>query len=432
MREPADLVVHSASELLTMDAGPDGPLRGDLLREPGVVADGAVAVRGGRIAAVGPTAEIRDRFDARETIDAAGRVVMPGFVDPHTHLVFGRTREDEFEMRCLGRTYEEIAAAGGGIRASARRFRALPRETIVAQARTTRASALRHGTTTVEIKSGYGLSTEAEILALEVANEIDAGGDVVPTFLGAHEIPDEWRHDRRGYVRLVTDEMLPRVAERKLARFCDVFCEEHVFTVDETREICAAARRHGLGIKLHADELAGTGGAELAAELGATSADHLMAVSDAGIDALARSQTVAVLLPGTSFFLGMKRFAPARRMIDAGCAVALATDCNPGSSMCENPQQVVTIACIGLRLRPIEALAMFTRNAAYAVGLGHDRGRLAAGYRADLLVLDVPNHRHVAYHHGVNHVARVVSAASATPLSSSAAAQPPVPGGRHA
>jgi imidazolonepropionase len=408
VREPCDLVIHSAAELLTMAAGPDGPLRGDLLREPGIVAGGAVAVRNGRIAAVGTTDEIRDRYEGARTIDASGRVVMPGFVDPHTHLVYGRTREDEFELRCLGKTYEEIAAAGGGIRASARRFRALPRDAIVAQARATRASALRHGTTTVEVKSGYGLSTEAEILALEVAREIDDSGDVVPTFLGAHEVPDEWRQDRRGYVRLVVDEMLPRVAAAKLARFCDVFCEAHVFTPDETREICLAAKGLGLGIKLHADELAGTGGAELAVELGAVSADHLMAVSDAGIAALAGSPTVAVLLPGTSFFLGMKRFAPARRMIDAGCAVALATDCNPGSSMCENPQEVVTIACVGLHLRPIEALAMFTRNAAYAVGLGQDRGRIAPGFRADLLVLDVPNHRHVAYHHGVNHVAEAL------------------------
>jgi imidazolonepropionase len=333
---------------------------------------------------------------------------MPGFVDPHTHLVFGRTREDEFEMRCLGKTYEEIAAAGGGIRASARRFRATPRAEILAQARALRASALRHGTTTIEVKSGYGLSPESELLALEIAGEIDEGGDVVRTFLGAHEVPDEWRHDRAGYVRLICDEMLPQVAARGLARFCDVFCEEHVFTPDETRTICRRAKQLGLGIKLHADELAGTGGAELAVELGATSADHLMAVSDAGIAALAKSPTVAVLLPGTSFFLGMKRFAPARRMIDAGCAVALATDCNPGSSFTENPQEVVTIACIGLALRPIEALAMFTRNAAHAVGLGGEVGRFAPGFRADLVVLDVPSHCHVAYHHGVNHVATVV------------------------
>lgn len=408
MPEPADLLVVHAAELLTMADGPDGPLRRGALCAPGVIADGAVAIAGDRIVGAGTSAELLGRFTAKRTLDASGRVVMPGFVDPHTHLVFGKTREDEFEMRCLGKTYEEIAAAGGGIRASARRFRALPHGEILAQAKSLRASALRHGTTTIEVKSGYGLSTDAEIVALEVAGEIDDRGDVVRTFLGAHEVPDEWRHDRAGYVRLVCEDMLPKVAARGLARFCDVFCEKHVFTPDETRAISKAARGLGLGIKLHADELAGTGGAELAVELGAVSADHLMAVSDAGIAALAGSSTVAVLLPGTSFFLGMKRFAPARKMIDAGCAVALATDCNPGSSFTENPQEVVTIACVGLGLRPIEALAMFTRNAAYAVGLGDEVGRLAPGFRADLLVLDVPNHRHVAYHHGVNHVATVV------------------------
>jgi len=408
MKSPADLLVVHAAELLTMSAGPDGPLRGAALCAPGVIADGAVAIRGDRIVAVGTSADILHQYESPRRIDADLRVVMPGFVDPHTHLVFGRTREDEFEMRCLGKTYEEIAEAGGGIRASARRFCTTPRNEIVQQAKALRASALRHGTTTIEVKSGYGLSTDAELLALEVAGEIDDRGDVVRTFLGAHEVPDAWRHDRAGYVRLVCDEMLPKVAARGLAKFCDVFCEKHVFTPDETRTICRRATELGLGIKLHADELAGTGGAELAVELGAVSADHLMAVSDAGIAALAASQTIAVLLPGTSFFLGMKRFAPARRMIDAGCAVALATDCNPGSSFTENPQEVVTIACVGLGLRPIEALAMFTRNAAYAVGLGHEVGRIAPGYRADLLVLDVPNHRHVAYHHGVNHVATVV------------------------
>jgi imidazolonepropionase len=408
MKSPADLLVVHAAELLTMAAGPDGPLRGASLCAPGVIADGAVAIAGDRIVAVGTTSDVAARFDARRTIDATGRVVMPGFVDPHTHLVFGRTREDEFEMRCLGKTYEEIAAAGGGIRASARRFQATPRAEILAQASALRASALRFGTTTIEVKSGYGLSTDAEITALEIAGEIDDRGDVVRTFLGAHEVPDAWRHDRAGYVRLVCDEMLPKVAARGLAKFCDVFCEQHVFTCDETRTISRRAKELGLAVKLHADELAGTGGAELAVELGAVSADHLMAVSDAGIAALAGSPTIAVLLPGTSFFLGMKRFAPARRMIEAGCAVALATDCNPGSSYTENPQEVVTIACVGLGLRPIEALAMFTRNAAYAVGLGNEVGRIAQGFRADLLVLDVPNHRHVAYHHGVNHVAAVV------------------------
>jgi imidazolonepropionase len=408
MSEHADLLVHNASELITCADGPEGPLRGDDLRRPGIVEHGAVALTGDRITAVGTTDELRARFTAEREIDAGGCVVLPGLVDPHTHLVFGRTREDEFELRCLGKTYEEIAAAGGGIRASSRRFRATAREDIVAQARATRRRALLHGTTTIEIKSGYGLDTVSELLALEVAGEIDDRGDVVRTFLGAHEVPDEWRDDRAGYVRLVCEEMIPAVAERGLATYCDVFCEEHVFTPQETRTIAAAATAHGLRLKLHADELAGTGGAELAVELGAVSADHLMQISDDGIAAMAASDTVAVLLPGTSFFLGMKAFAPARRMIDAGCAVALATDCNPGSSMTENPQTVLTVACVGLGLRPIESIAAMTRNAAYAIGMGAEVGRLAPGFRGDLLVTDVPHHRVLPYHHGVNHVRHVI------------------------
>ncbi len=408
MTDHVDLLVLNASQLVTAAAGPPGPLRGEDLRRPGIVRNGAVAVAGDRIVAVGASDELRARFTAAREIDAHGCVVLPGFVDPHTHLVFGRTREDEFELRCLGRTYEEIAAAGGGIRASSRRFRTTPRGEIVAQARATRRRALVHGTTTIEVKSGYGLDTAGELTALEIAGEIDDRGDVVRTFLGAHEVPDEWRDDRAGYVRLVCEEMIPAVAERGLATFCDVFCEEHVFTQGETRTIAAAARAHGLRMKLHADELAGTGGAELAVELGAVSADHLMRISDEGIAALAGSDTIAVLLPGTSFFLGMRAFAPGRRMVDAGCAVALATDCNPGSSMTENPQTILTVACIGLGLRPIEALAAMTRNAAYAVGLGDEVGRLAPGLRADIVVSDVPDVRVLPYHHGVNHASVVV------------------------
>ncbi len=408
MPEPADLLVVNASELVTCAAGAEGPLRGDDLAAPGIIEGGAVATRGDRIVGVGTTAELTARFVATQTLDADGCVVLPGIVDPHTHLVFGRTREDEFELRCLGSTYEEIAAAGGGIRASSRRFQATSRDDILAQAQATRRRALLHGTTTIEVKSGYGLSTESELLALEIAGAIDDRGDVVRTFLGAHEVPDAWRDDREGYIRLVCEEMIPAVAARRLAQFCDVFCEQHVFTQDETRTIAAAAARHGLAMKVHADELAGTGGAELAVELGAVSADHLMQVSDAGIDALSGSDTIAVLLPGTSFFLGMRHFAPARRMIDAGCAVALATDCNPGSSMTENPQAVLTIACIGLGLRPIEAIAAMTRNAAFAIGVGDEVGRLEPGYRADLLITDCANHRLLPYHHGVNHMRTVI------------------------
>jgi len=406
--ERADLLVTNASEVLTLDHGRPGPVTGEAMRDLCSVPGGAVAIGDGKVLAVGPAKDLAARYEAAETLDAGGNVVMPGFVDPHTHLVFPATREDEFEMRCLGKSYEEIAAAGGGIRNSARRMRRAKREDLVARARALRRSALLHGTTTIEAKSGYGLETEAEILSLEVAGEIDDRGDLVRTFLGAHEVPDEYRGDRDEYVRIVIEEMLPRVVEGGLATFCDVFCEEGVFSIEESRRILGAARDAGLAIKLHADELHGTGGAELAAELGAVSADHLIRASDAGIRAMAGAGVVATLLPGTSYFLGMKAFAPGRKMVEAGCAVAVATDCNPGSSMTENMQFVITTACLGYGFTPAEAITAATINAAHAVGMGDFVGSIAPGKRADLIVLDVPNPRLLAYHHGVNHVATVV------------------------
>ncbi len=408
MSERADLVITNAGELLTLDDDEDGPATGAAMRNLGIVEGGAIAISDGRILAVGRSSVIEARYPAERTIDAEGHVVMPGIVDPHTHLVFPATREDEFEMRCLGKSYEEIAAAGGGIRNSARKMRAIGMKELHVAARRLRRSALLHGTTTVEIKSGYGLETEAEIRALEVARDIDDRGDVVRTFLGAHEVPDEYRKNREEYIRLVIEEMIPVVAERNLASFCDVFCEEAVFTIAESRRILEAGIAAGLGAKLHADELHPTGGAELAAELGAVSADHLIRVSSAGIAAMAEAGVVAVLLPGTSYFLGMKHFAPGRKMIDGGVPVALATDCNPGSSMTENMQFVMTTACLGYGFTAAEAITAATRNAAFAVGLGDEVGSLVRGKRADVLVLDVTNYRRLTYHHSVNHVRTVV------------------------
>jgi len=402
----ADLLIRGASELLTLDHGRRGPVAGAAMRDLRTVEGGAVAIRDGLVVETGPTAELQARCEAAEVLDADGGVVLPGFVDPHTHLVFPATREDEFEMRCLGKSYEEIAAAGGGIRNSARRMRGKTTGELLDAARRLRRSALLHGSTTVEVKTGYGLETESEIRTLEVIRDLDDRGDVVPTFLGAHEVPDEYQDDREAYLRLVIDEMLPRAAP--LARYCDVFCEKHVFSIDESRRLLHAAREAGLGLKLHADELHDTGGAKLAAELGAASADHLIRVSEEGIAALADSGTVAVLLPGTSYFLGMRAFAPGRALVDAGAAVALATDCNPGSSMTENMQFVITTACLAYGFTPAEAITAATVNAAVAVGMEETVGCLAPGMRADVLVTDVANHRQLAYHHGVNHVRTVV------------------------
>jgi len=407
-RVPCDLLVHSASVAWTMSEWPAGPLAGDRQGEVAELRDAAVACTDGRIVAVSTTDQLRGFFEPRAEVDAAGRAVIPGLVDAHTHLAFAGHRAQEWERRCLGATYAEIAAAGGGILSSVRAFRQASDDALLANARALRRSALLHGTTTMEVKSGYGLSLEQEIRALEVVRRLDDRGDLVPTFLGAHAVPPEFAGRTADYVDTVVGTMLPEVARRGLARFCDVFCEEKYFDAAQSRRILLAARAAGLGLRIHADELSACGGAELAGELRCASADHLLEATDAGIRALAAGGVVAVLLPGTSFFLGMKRFAPARRMIDAGVAVALATDCNPGSSFTENLQQAIAIGCIGLHLTAAEAIVAATRNAAFSLGLGEEVGALRPGLRADLLVLDLDDPRLLPYHHGVNHVAVVV------------------------
>ena len=376
----------------------------------GLIEDGAVAIRDGKVVAVGPTAELAPRFEARTTISARDRVVTPGFVDPHTHLVFPATREDEFEMRLAGKSYVEIAEAGGGIRNSVRKLRAATKDELLTRARRHVARAIEYGTTTMEIKSGYGLDTVSELKTLEVIEVLRWEGplDIVATFMGGHEVPDEFRGRKADYIDLLIHEMIPQAAETGVASFCDVFCEAHVFDVDETRTILLAARNAGFRLKLHAEEFEPIGGAKLAAELGAVSADHLIAIDDEGIEAMAASDTMAVLLPGTSFFLGMERFAPGRKLVDAGVPVAIATDLNPGSSMTESMQMVMSLACLGLKLTPTEAIAAATRNAAYALDLGEEVGRLRAGLQADVLIHDVPNHRCLPYHYGVNHVETVI------------------------
>jgi len=408
MRVRCDLLVHSASAVHTVAGRGAGPLAGRRQGETSPVRGGAVACARGRVLEVGPTRALRRKYAARREVDAGGNAVVPGLVDSHTHLAFAGERSAEFERRCLGATYAEIAAAGGGIRSTVRAFREASRAAILANARALRRSALLHGTTTIEVKSGYGLSLEQELKGLEVARLLDDRGDVVPTFLGAHAVPPEYDGRAAAYARVVAEEMIPEVARRGLARFCDVFCERGYFDAAQSRRVLLAAREHGLGLRIHADELSDGGGAALAAETGCASADHLLEVSDAGIRALAGAGVVATLLPGTSFFLGMRKFAPARRMIEAGVPVAIATDCNPGSSMTENLQQAIALGCVGLGITAAEALVGATRNAACSLGLGAECGRLAPGFRADLVVLDVPDPRLLAYHHGVNHAAVVV------------------------
>ncbi len=335
--------------------------------------------------------------------------MLPGLVDSHTHLIFAGTREDEFELRLQGVSYAEIAARGGGINATVRRVREASREQLKELARRRLDRMLAFGITTVEVKSGYGLSPADEIKCLEVIAELNREHpcDLVPTFLGAHEIPAEYRHDREAYLRLVIERMLPEVAGRRLAEFCDVFCEQGVFSVAESERLLHAAADHELKRKIHADEFTPLGGAELAARVGATSADHLLHITDAGIEALAAAGTVATLLPGTAFFLGLP-YGPARRLIDRGLPVALASDCNPGSCMTENLPLIGSIACTQMKMLPAEVMAALTLNAAAALGRSDRIGSIEPGKQADLLVCDVPNYKLLPYHFGVNHVGTVI------------------------
>jgi len=407
----SDLLVLSAAQLITAPPG-SAPLVGRDLDSPILLADAAVAVVGGTIAAVGPTRDVAARYPEREAkavLDATGRLVAPGFVDAHTHLPFAGTREMEFEARAAGESYEAIAARGGGIRESVRQLRALDEDDLSDRVVKRLERLLQQGITTVEAKSGYGLSLEAEMKQLRALKRAAAttAAEVVPTFLGAHEVPDDYRDRRDTYVDLVVDEMIPAVAAEKLARFCDVFCDRGVFTVEEARRILVAGKAHGLLPKLHADELADVGAAALAAEIGAVSADHLLHASDRGLNAMARAGVIAVLLPGTPFTLGLP-FAKARSMIERGLAVALATDFNPGTSMSSSMALALTLAVTQMRLSPAEAWMAATANAASAVGDGAKVGRIQPGFEADLCLFDTDDHRHIPYHYSHDHVHAVV------------------------
>ena len=364
-----------------------------------------VAVDGDRITAVGAREELERSFGDAERVECGGRLLMPGLVDSHTHAIFGRARYEEQELRAAGVGYMEIAKRGGGIHSSVRDLRGRSEEELVALALPRLRAIATHGTTTVEIKSGYGLTVEDELKTLRaIARLADlVPMRLVPTWLGAHEIPLEFRSTpdaRRDYLRLLLDEMLPAVVAGNLARFADVFCEPGVYTVAESREILRAAAAAGLGLKLHADELQTSGGAELASELGATSADHLAAVSDAGIAALASSGTVATLLPGTMLFLGKKQQAPARRLIEGGASVALASDFNPGTSPTVNFPLVLTLGVSQLGLSVAETVIAATVNGAAALGLADRVGQIAPGFSADLALFDCEDVRELPYWYG--------------------------------
>ena len=406
----ADLLIYDAAQVLTL-AAPDGPKRGAAMRDLGIIPNGAVAIREGRILDVGPSAELRSQVRAAQTLYAGGSLIMPGFVDPHTHLVWAGDRADEFEMRVAGASYQAIMAAGGGIMSTVRRTRAASLSELVLQTRARLERMLAHGTTTVEIKTGYGLNVADELKQLEAIDRLQADTPMrlVPTFLGAHAIPVEYAGRADEYVDRVVEEMLPAaVAADAPPAFCDVFCEEGAFSLAQSRRVLEAARALGLGLKIHADEFAALGGTRLAVELGAVSADHLVCTPPDEIGRLAQSDTIAVALPGTPFGLGQRDYTPARAILDAGGALALATDCNPGTCWCEDMQFMIALACRYMGLTPAEAISAATINAAYAVGLGAEVGSLEPGKRADLLLLDIPSHRHLGYRFGSNLVQAVV------------------------
>lgn len=374
-------------------------------RDPGCVRnDVALAVEEGRVAGIGARDELERRFPDAARVRCGGAVITPGFVDSHTHAVFGRWRAGEYAMRSRGVPYMEIARRGGGINASVTDLRVREEHELLALTRSRLTDMLRLGTTTAEVKSGYGLTTEDELKMLRVVRQLDEEGplDLVPTFMGAHEVPPEYRERRGEYVDLILNEMIPAVAKEGLARFCDVFMEPGVFTSGETRRILERGIEYGLVPKLHADELEPSGGAELAVELDAASADHLGRISDAGVRALARSRTVATLLPGTLMFLGKALFAPARRLVEAGATVALATDFNPGSSPTPSMPLIMTIACSQMGMDPLEALWSATAGGARALRLDDGRGTLVDGAPADLVVWAASDYREIPYRVGVN------------------------------
>ncbi len=411
MEKKATLLIKNIGQLITMEG--TVPRIGKDLNNLGIIENGGITISGDEIISVGPSDEIEGKVtlnDNCEIIDVHGAVVTPGLIDPHTHPVFSMTREKEFEMRIAGKTYMEIANAGGGIRASVRDLRSTPKETLINKTKQRLDRMLRYGITTIEAKSGYGLSTASEIKQLEVIKELNQSHpiDLVPTFLGAHEIPDEYRDNHEGYINILINEMIPQVVDKKLAEFSDIFTEEGVYDTEESRKIQKAAKKAGLKIKFHADELESVGGAELAAELGAISADHLVYISEAGIKAIATSKTVAVLLPGTTFSLAGKQYAPARKMIEEGVIIALSTDCNPGSSYSESLPFMTSLAALQMKLTAAEAISAITVNAACAIDRGGKIGQIKAGLKADLVIWDMADYREMPYHYGVNLVKKVI------------------------
>jgi len=418
VRKKVDLLIHSASQIATC-ASPNGPKRGAELLDLGLIQNGAVAVDAGKIIAVGPSSELQTKYEGQQSINAGGKTVCPGFVDSHTHVVYAGDRVDEFELRIQGASYMEIMARGGGIMSTTKAVRAASAEQLVAESRLRLDAMLRLGTTTAEVKSGYGLDTDSELKmlkAIEALNQLQPI-TLIPTFMGAHAVPQEYNGRTEAYVQLVIEEMLPAVqawyqqshfyaADTSL--YCDVFCENNAFDLGQSRRVLTAGLELGMVPKIHADEFTNLGGVSLAVELGAVSVDHLDVTSAEDYALLAQSDTVGVVLPTVNFNLGSNHFADARGMIDAGAAIALSTDINPGSAPCPSMPLVMAIAARYQNILPAEALNACTINAAHAVGLGDRVGSIETGKQADLLITNSHDYRHLAYQFGENLVGVVL------------------------
>ncbi len=401
------LLITGASQLLTLRGS--GPRRGVALANLGIIKDGALLVRDGLIAAVGARAKVEALPEAAsaEKLDLGGRVVLPGFVDSHTHLIHAASRAEEYELKIAGASYEEIARKGGGILNSVRKLRAVTAEALKKRARCALTQFAAHGTTTIEAKSGYGLDVASELKILRLHRELAAEQplDIVSTFLGAHVVPAEYRGTPEGakkYIELLTEKLIPEVAAEKLAEFCDVFCDRGAFTRVQAAEILESGKQNGLAPRLHAEQLTRTGATQLAVEVGAASCDHLEQVNSGDIAALAKSKTVATLLPGCDFHLGLEKYAPARKLIDAGAIVALATDYNPGTSPTMSMPMILSLACSRLRMSPAEAITAASVNGAYALRREKQIGSLAVGKFADLAVFEVADYREIPYYFGMN------------------------------
>ncbi len=407
MTKQFDTIIENIGQLLTMDHG-DGPLKGKEMSELPVLTNSAIGINEGLIDWIGTHEEARSH-KATERIDAEGKLVTPGLVDPHTHLVFGGSREHEMALKQQGVPYLEILKRGGGILSTVGATREASEEELLKKARFHLDRMISYGVTTVEAKSGYGLDKETELKQLRVAKKLndEHAADLVSTFLGAHAIPPEYKERSDEFLQEMLD-ILSDIEKEDLAEFVDIFCETGVFTVEQSRRFLKAAKEKGFSVKIHADEIDPLGGTEMAAEIGATSGDHLVGASDKGIQALGETDTIAVLLPGTSFYLNKGKFANARGMLEAGAAVALSTDFNPGSSPTENLQFIMSLASLQLKMTPEEIWNAVTVNSAYAINRGDQAGKLKEGRKADIILWDAPNYHYIPYHYGVNHTNTVM------------------------